>query len=261
MGILNVTPDSFSDGGSYFEFDRAVARGLQMVEEGADIVDVGGESTRPGAEEVPEEEEIRRVLPVVSALSQLKVKVSIDTTKPKVAQEALAAGAFLLNDVTGLRNPAMRRVCVETGCQVCIMHMQGEPRTMQVSPSYENVVKDVKGFLVSSAQRTELAGVARDRIWLDPGIGFGKTPEHNLALLRALPELVAAGYPVLIGVSRKSFIGKVLGSEGVPLPAEERLEGTLALQAAAQLAGAKVIRAHDVWASRRVINMLSAFAG
>ncbi len=253
MGILNVTPDSFSDGGLYLDSSAAIQAGQRMFEEGAGIVDVGGESTRPGAEEVAEAEELRRVLPVVSALASHGA-VSIDTMKPGVAREALRAGATMVNDVTSLGAPEMAEVCAEAGCTVCLMHMQGTPRTMQASPNYGDVVREVRDYLVARAERAERRGISREKIWIDPGIGFGKAIEHNLALLNHLEVLVATGFPVVVGVSRKSFIGRVLGG----LPVEDRLEGTLATQVVAQLAGVAVIRAHDVLATKRAIEMARA---
>lgn len=250
MGVLNVTPDSFSDGGLFSDPRSAIARGLQMVEQGADLIDVGGESTRPGAAPVPAEEEEARVLPVVVALAKNGVSVSIDTSKPEVARSCLAAGAAVVNDVTALRDPEMREVCAAAKCTVCLMHMQGEPRTMQTDPHYGNVVEDVTLSLLESASR---AGLPKERIWLDPGIGFGKTVEHNLCLLGNLEVLVATGYPVLVGVSRKSFIGRILGIE-----VEQRLEGTLAAQVIAQMKGARIVRAHDVLEARRAAAIAQA---
>ncbi len=257
MGILNITPDSFSDGGVHFRAEDAVRSGLTMLQNGADILDIGGESTRPGAEEVPIGEELRRVLPVVDALAKAGAIISIDTKKASVAEAALDAGAQIVNDITALSDPEMRDLCAERNCRVCLMHMQGTPQTMQKQPVYGDVVEDVFGFLVQRAEEVAGAGVRRENIWIDPGIGFGKTVEHNLALLRNLGKFTGSGYPVLIGVSRKSFIGRLLG-KSEPLPSEDRLEGTLALQALAQLDGAAIIRAHDVKESRRVINTLAA---
>lgn len=254
MGILNVTPDSFSDGGSYLDPSKAIDHARRMIEEGADLIDVGGESTRPGADEVPETEELRRVLPVVEALASEQVAVSIDTSKPRVAKQALEAGASVVNDVTGFRDPAMIEVCVPTDCTICIMHMQGSPRTMQADPKYKDVVRDVLNYLGEAIETCESAGIRARRVWIDPGFGFGKTLEHNLTLLRSLERFCKTDYPVLVGVSRKSFIGRVLGGS----EASDRLEGTLAAQAYAQMKGAKIIRAHDVKASRRVIEMISA---
>lgn len=258
MGILNVTPDSFSDGGRHFGREEAVGWGLKLFEEGADLVDVGGESTRPGAEPVPVDEELRRVVPVVRELARRGVPVSIDTMKPEVARAALGEGAFLVNDVGGLRLPEMARACAEAQCFVCVMHMWGEPRTMQADPRYADVVSEVALYLKSQAEAAQAAGIAKERIWIDPGFGFGKTVAHNLELARRFEELVRLGYPVLAGVSRKSFIGKALGSEAAPLPVGERLVGTLAVQSVLQMKGARVIRAHDVKESRQTIEMVAA---
>lgn len=256
MAILNVTPDSFSDGGRFSTPQAAVDAALRMMDEGADLIDVGGESTRPGAEPVSAEEEVARTVPIVDALSKRNIPVSIDTMKPSVAKCALDAGALLINDVNGLRSPGMMELVAERKVSVCIMHMQGEPRTMQLEPTYQDVVQDVRGFLVQRADDIKALGVPANSVYIDPGIGFGKSVEHNLTLLQHLRELVGTGYPVLLGVSRKSFIGKVLGG----LPVEDRLEGTLALQVHAQLSGVRVIRAHDVKASRRAIDMIAAIA-
>lgn len=261
MGVLNVTPDSFSDGGRYLDRQRAVDRALRMVEQGADLVDVGGESTRPGAAAVPFEEEQRRVLPVVEALVARGVAVSIDTSKPELARLALAAGAAVLNDVTGLRDPRMRAIAAEGTCSVCAMHMRGDPRTMQAHTDYADVVSEVRGELLAAVARCESDGIAAERIWIDPGIGFSKDAAQNLKLLRYLPELVATGYPVLVGASRKSFLGKVLGSNSVPLPVEERLEGTLAAHVIAQVHGARILRVHDVLEGRRALDVAAAILG
>jgi dihydropteroate synthase len=258
MGILNVTPDSFSDGGRFLDPEAAVERGITMAEEGADLVDVGGESTRPGSEPVPLDEELRRVVPVIEALAARGVPLSVDTCKPEVARRALAAGASVVNDVTALSHPEMATVCAESECSVCLMHMKGEPRTMQVSPEYGNVVAEVRDFLLRRAKGAEAAGIASERLWIDPGIGFGKTVQHNLELLHRLHRFVESGYPVLIGVSRKSFLGAVLGGTGNPLPVNERQEATLAAQTIAQMKGARIIRAHEVRAARRVIEVVSA---
>lgn len=251
MGILNVTPDSFSDGGQHFSAITAVARGLAMMEEGADLVDIGGESSRPGAEPVSLEEELRRTIQVVSALAKKGVPVSIDTVKSGVAMAALAEGAFMVNDVSGLREPAMLELVRKEKPTVCIMHMQGDPGTMQANPAYTDVVAEVRSYLHNRAQDVDLP---KEQIWLDPGIGFGKTVEHNLALISNLEQLVGTGYPVLIGVSRKGFIGKVLGANSP----DDRLEGTLATQVIAQMKGARIIRAHDVKAASRAIRMTAA---
>ncbi len=251
MGVLNVTPDSFSDGGMFLRPDDALQRARQMVSEGADLIDVGGESTRPGAEPVSLDDELARVAPVVEALCRDGVAVSIDTSKHEVALECLRLGALVVNDVTALRDPAMREVCAEAGCTVCLMHMQGEPRTMQSNPTYGDVVADVTSELERHASRARESGVLRENIWLDPGIGFGKTLEHNLRLLARLEGVAALGYPVLVGVSRKSFLGRVLGTEDQPAPVEKRLEGSLAAQTLAQAKGARVIRVHDVAQAKR----------
>jgi dihydropteroate synthase len=242
MGVVNVTPDSFSDGGLFLDADAAVEHGFRLVEEGADILDVGGESTRPGAEPVSEEEEIRRVVPVVGRLAA-RSRVSIDTTKADVARAALEAGASLVNDVSALRfDPAMAELVAETGAGCCLMHMLGEPRTMQEDPRYDDVVSDVKAFLEERLTFAVAEGIDEERVWLDPGIGFGKTVEHNLELLRRLDEIVAIGRPVVVGTSRKSFLGKLAGGrdEG------ERLPGTIATNVLALERGASVFRVHDV---------------
>lgn len=256
MGILNVTPDSFSDGGLHFDPEVAIAAGMRMFEDGADYVDVGGESTRPGAAPVAADEEIRRTLPVVAALAR-HARVSIDTSKPEVARAALGAGAVMVNDVSALGDPAMVSVVAEAGAELVLMHMQGNPRTMQVQPTYENVVAEVGEFLGRRARMAEEAGVPRERIWIDPGIGFGKNLDHNLALLRNLDRLVGAAYPVLIGVSRKSFLGKVAGGASV----DRRLAGTLAAQTLAQASGVAMIRAHDVAEARQAIDVAAAILG
>ncbi|HVT10988.1 MAG TPA: dihydropteroate synthase [Fimbriimonadaceae bacterium] len=260
MGIVNVTPDSFSDGGVHFRAEDAIAAGLRMVEEGADLVDVGGESTRPGAAAVAAEEELRRVVPVVEALARQGVAVSIDTMKPEVARAALDAGAKIVNDVTAFSNPEMARIAAGTGCTVCLMHMKGDPRTMQENPVYGDIVAEIRDYLVERAAFAEGHGVARETIWIDPGIGFGKTVRHNLLLLKRLEVFVETGYPVLVGVSRKSFIGRLLNPEN-PVPVEERLEGTLAAQVIAQTKGARILRVHDVKPARRAIEIVAAIEG
>lgn len=247
MGIVNVTPDSFSDGGLHLAAEEAVGHGLRLAEEGADIVDVGGESTRPGAAPVPVSEEMRRVLPVVTALVAEGVVVSIDTTKPTVAAAAMEAGAEIVNDISAASERDMPRVMSETGAGVIVMHMQGTPRTMQDDPRYDDVVTEVRDFLVSRARTLEAAGVERSRIVVDPGIGFGKTTTHNLELLKRLGELVDGGYPVLVGASRKSFLGRIAG---IP-DAAERDTVTAATTALAVSAGAAAVRVHDVAGSRQ----------
>ncbi len=242
MGILNVTPDSFSDGGQFIDVSKAVEHALRMVEEGAGIIDVGGESTRPGAADVSEEEEIRRVVPVIEALAaRTSIPVSIDTSKAAVMSAAVAAGASFINDVRALREPGALEAAARTNAAVCLMHMQGQPRTMQHEPRYEDVVGEVTAFLEQRAGACAAAGIGRDRLVLDPGIGFGKRLEHNLALLAHLPELGRSGLPVLVGVSRKSMFQTLLGR-----PVEQRLAGGLAVATAAVLAGAGILRVHDV---------------
>lgn len=249
MGIVNVTPDSFSDGGRFLRPDAAVAHALALAADGADILDVGGESTRPGAEPVGVEEELRRVLPVIegiagaSASLPTRPQISIDTSKAAVAAAALAAGASLVNDVSAFRaDPEMAAVVAGAGADCCLMHMLGEPRTMQDDPRYGDVVEDVRGFLAERLEFALDAGVARERIMLDPGIGFGKTVEHNLQLLQRLDELVELGRPVVIGTSRKGFLGRLGGASG----GAERLAGTIATNVLSLERGARVFRVHDV---------------
>ena len=243
MGVVNVTPDSFSDGGRYLAADDALAQGLALVREGAAIVDVGGESTRPGSDPVAADEESRRVLPVVEALAdRVGVPISVDTMKAEVARRALGAGAALINDVSALRaDPAMVEVVAELGAPVCLMHMQGAPKTMQEDPHYDDVVDDVLQFLEERMAFALARGVAEDQLLLDPGIGFGKTVEHNLTLLRHLDRFVALGRPVVLGTSRKRFLGAILGSEP-----GERVIGTVATTVIGLLGGAHVFRVHDV---------------
>jgi dihydropteroate synthase len=242
MGVVNVTPDSFSDGGLYLDPELAISHGEELARAGAAILDVGGESTRPGAEEVSEAEELRRVVPVVQGLAGGDVEISVDTSKAAVAEAALDAGATVVNDVTALRgDPEMAALCAERGATVVLMHMLGSPRTMQESPVYEDVVDEVRAFLAERVEAAVAAGIEEERIWLDPGIGFGKTAEHNLELLRRLSELRELGRPLVIGTSRKSFIGRVDGSD-----AGERLGGTIASSVLAAAEGAEVLRVHDV---------------
>ncbi len=261
MGIVNVTPDSFSDGGLYLDPGAAIAHGLELVEQGAAILDVGGESTRPGADPVGVEEELARVLPVVEGLAERVpgVQISIDTAKREVAERALAAGASLVNDVTALRgDPGMAELVAAGGADCCLMHMLGEPRTMQDDPRYGDVVDDVKAFLSERMESAVQAGVAEERILLDPGIGFGKTAEHNLQLLSRLDEIVALGRPVVIGTSRKSFLGRLAG--GRPGP-EDRLPGTIATNVMALERGAEVFRVHDVAPVRDALVVAAATLG
>ena len=257
MGIVNVTPDSFSDGGRYLSVDAAVAHALQLVDEGAGILDIGGESTRPGAVPVGAEEERRRVLPVIEQLAggELKdVAISIDTTKASVAQDALRLGATIVNDVTALRgDPDLAALCADAGARVCLMHMLGEPRTMQKNPGYGDVVDDVKAFLASRVEFAMNAGIAEERILLDPGIGFGKTVEHNVALLARLEEIAALGRPLVIGTSRKSFLGRLTGRE-----VDDRLAATIASNLVAYAHGARIFRVHDVAPVRDALTVAAA---
>jgi dihydropteroate synthase len=254
MGILNVTPDSFSDGDRYSRPDAAVDRAAAMVAEGAGIIDVGGESTRPGATAVDERVEIERVVPVIERIARtVDVAISIDTSKPPVMAAATAAGACIVNDVYALRAPGAREWAATAGVGVCLMHMQGEPRTMQHSPQYQDVVGEVCEFLIRERAACMAAGVAHEAIVLDPGVGFGKGLEHNMALLKALPRLAALGSPLLVGLSRKSFIGRILGR-----PTDERLYGGLGLAALAVSMGARIVRTHDVAPTRDAIDMVSA---
>jgi dihydropteroate synthase len=242
MGVINVTPDSFSDGGLYLDAGAAVAHGLSLASEGASILDIGGESTRPGAAPVAAAEELRRVVPVIEGLTESGAALSIDTSKAVVAGAAIEAGASLVNDVTAFRSdPGMAALVAAAGVDCCLMHMLGDPRTMQDDPRYEDVVSEVKAFLEERMAFAVASGVAEERILLDPGIGFGKTIDHNLELLRRLDELVAIGRPIVIGTSRKSFLGRITGR-----PAADRLAGTIATNVLAYLRGARVFRVHDV---------------
>jgi dihydropteroate synthase len=286
MGVVNVTPDSFSDGGLFLDAPAAIEHGRVLAEEGADILDVGGESTRPGAEPVCEQEELRRVIPAIEGLAELGggVQISIDTSKAAVARAALAAGASLINDVSALRaDPEMAEVVAENGAECCLMHMLGEPRTMQRDPHYEDVVDDVKAFLAARLEFAVAAGVAEDRVLLDPGIGFGKTVEHNLALLRRLDELGTLGRPIVVGTSRKSFLGRILadarasgarsgsdapaghdlqgGGGAAPIDTTRRLPGTLATSVLALERGASVFRVHDVGPVRAALVVTAATLG
>jgi dihydropteroate synthase len=257
MGVVNVTPDSFSDGGLYLDPEAAIAHGRELVAAGAEILDVGGESTRPGAEAVSEEEELRRVVPVIRGLRDLECELSVDTSKAPVAAAALDAGAAIVNDVTALRaDPEMAPLCAERGVTVVLMHMLGDPRTMQDDPRYEDVVAEVEAFLGERLKAAVAAGIAEERIWLDPGIGFGKTADHNMELLRRLGELRELGRPLVIGTSRKSFIGRLDGSA-----AGERLGGTIASSVLAAVEGAEVLRVHDVSEVRQALTVATAILG
>jgi dihydropteroate synthase len=257
MGVLNVTPDSFSDGGRFAELPAALAQAERLAGEGAAIIDVGGESTRPGAAPVDVDEELRRVIPVIEHLvERLALPVSVDTCKPEVMRAAIAAGASMINDVTALRAPGAVEAVAESDVAVCLMHMQGEPRTMQNEPHYTDVLVEVRDFLRGRVACCIEAGISVSRLVIDPGFGFGKTLEHNLELLRRLPELVADGHPVLAGLSRKSMIGKLTGRvDG------ERLGGSLALATLAILSGARIVRAHDVAPTVDAIRIMAAMGG
>lgn len=257
MGVVNVTPDSFSDGGMYLDAEAAVAHGRELVADGAAILDVGGESTRPGAEPVPEAEELARVAPVVAGLAGAGAEISVDTSKAAVAAAALDAGATIINDVTALRgDPEMAALCAERGSGVVLMHMLGTPRTMQREPRYEDVVAAVRAFLAERIEAALAAGIAEQRIWVDPGIGFGKTAAHNFELLRRLGELRDLGRPIVVGTSRKSFIGAGDGSA-----AGERLGGTIASSVLAAAEGAEVLRVHDVAELSQALAVTAAVLG
>jgi dihydropteroate synthase len=257
MGVVNVTPDSFSDGGEFFAADAAVAHCQELLEQGADILDIGGESTRPGAQPVAADEEVRRVLPVVEGAAAMGARISIDTAKGDVARRALDAGASIVNDVSAFRfEPALAEVVAEAGAECCLMHMLGEPGTMQDDPQYDDVVADVKAFLEERLRFAVDEGISEERIWLDPGIGFGKTLEHNLELLRRLDEIVALGRPVVVGTSRKSFLGKLTGR-----PEKARLPGTIATNVLALTRGASVFRVHDVAEVAEALKVAAATLG
>ncbi len=256
IGIVNVTPDSFSDGGEFLDAERAIAHGRSLLEEGAEIVDVGGESTRPGAAAVDAEEESRRVIPVVEGLVAAGATVSIDTSKARVAARALDAGARIVNDVTALGDDEMAPLVADRGCGLVLMHMQGSPRTMQESPSYGDVVVDVRAFLAERLGQAVGAGIDERRIWVDPGIGFGKTVEHNLELIRRLGELRDLGRPIVLGTSRKSFIGKLTGRD-----VDQRLGGTIASNVLGMLNGADLLRVHEVAEMRDAIKVAGAIGG
>jgi dihydropteroate synthase len=257
MGIVNVTPDSFSDGARYLDLEAALTHARRLIAEGADILDVGGESTRPGAAPVGEDVEIARVVPVIEAIRRdSALPISIDTMKPAVARAAVAAGATMWNDVTALTfAPDGLETAAVLGCEVVLMHMQGEPRTMQAAPRYDDVVAEVAEFLIGRADAAIAAGVARSKIWLDPGIGFGKTAEHSLALLRNLDRIVALGFPVLVGVSRKSAIARLAGDKSSQ---HQRLGGSIAAALAGAAAGAAMIRVHDVAETRQALAITAA---
>jgi dihydropteroate synthase len=254
MGILNVTPDSFSDGGLYHESGAALDHARQMIADGADIIDVGGESTRPGSGSVTVREELERVIPVIEALRrESAIPISVDTSTPEVITEAARAGAGLINDVRALRRSGALEAAVETSLPVCLMHMKGEPDTMQADPRYDDLIGEISTFFTESMERCEAAGISRDRIILDPGFGFGKTPEHNLTLLNRLDDFLDLGRPLMMGLSRKSTIGKVLDAE-----TEDRLIGSIAGAVIAIERGASIIRAHDVAETVQAVRMTTA---
>lgn len=256
MGIVNVTPDSFSDGGQFSSTALAIEHALKLVEEGADILDIGGESTRPNAEPVSLEEELRRVIPVIEGLVQrCNIPLSIDTYKPQVMRAAIAAGASLVNDVRGLQEPGAIEVVAASSAGVCLMHMPGMPKTMQNDPRYDDVVVEVRDFLLARAAACEAAGISRDRIMLDPGFGFGKRSVHNIALLRELESLCGLSYPVLVGLSRKSVLGQITGKDVV-----DRLPASLAAAVVAAMKGAAVVRVHDVKATKDALAVVSAIS-
>lgn len=254
MGVLNVTPDSFSDGGQYVEPAVALERALAMEAEGAEIIDIGGESTRPGATPVSEDDEIRRVVPILEKLrGETDALLSVDTCKPVVMRAAIEAGADIINDVRGFKDPEAMGVVADSDVAVCVMHMQGEPRNMQADPHYREVVREVRGFLLDQGEALESHGVSRERIMIDPGFGFGKTLHHNMTMLRELGAFAASRYPVLVGMSRKSMLGKVTDR-----PVEERVHASIAVATLAAWLGASVVRAHDVAATRDAMLMVDA---
>ncbi len=254
MGILNVTPDSFSDGGAWASRKQALIHAHHMAASGADIIDVGGESTRPGAEPVDVDEELLRTVPLIEALhAELLLPISIDTSKPEVMRQAVAAGAGMINDVNALRSEGALETAARLGVPVCLMHMQGEPRTMQQAPEYDDPVAEVERFLLERAAACEAAGIPRERIVLDPGIGFGKRLEHNLALLRALPQLASHGYPLLVGLSRKSMLGDLTGRR-----VDDRVCASITAAVLAAQAGASIVRVHDVGKTRDALRVLRA---
>jgi dihydropteroate synthase len=255
MGVLNRTPDSFSDGGAYTDLGAALVHARAILDEGADILDVGGESTRPGAAPVLADEEIKRVIPLVEQLvGEFGARVSVDTSKPEVMRAAIKAGAVMINDVYALRQPGALEAVAGSAVAVCLMHMQGEPRSMQKAPRYTDVTAEVGEFLLGRAAACTAAGIVRERIVLDPGFGFGKTLEHNLTLLRRLPELAHYGYPLLAGLSRKSMLGTLLGGK----PADQRLHISVAAAVTATLNGANILRVHDVGATVDALKLISA---
>jgi dihydropteroate synthase len=254
MGIVNVTPDSFSDGGKFESTDKAIEHGLQLVAEGADILDIGGESTRPGATPVSLEDELARVVPVIEALSKVAgVPLSIDTYKPEVMRAAIAAGADIVNDVRALQEPGALEIVAASQAGVCLMHMQGTPQTMQIDPQYEDVVTEVNAFLAQRLAAAEAAGIARERVVLDPGFGFGKKTEHNLQLLQQLDKTLQIGRPLLVGLSRKSVLGQITGGD-----VSVRLHASLAASVISTMKGARIVRVHDVKATADALKVVAA---
>lgn len=251
MGVVNITPDSFSDGGRFLDSKAAIEHGRRLIEEGADILDIGGESSRPGAQAVAEQEELDRILPVLKALKD--VPVSVDTRRPRVMREALAAGASMINDIEALEAPGALDAVADTDCAVCLMHKKGDPASMQQAPSYADVVPEVRDFLLARISACQIAGIEKDRITIDPGFGFGKTVQHNLTLLKRLPELAALGVPVVAGWSRKSTLGAITGR-----PVTERLAASLAAALLAIQHGATILRVHDVRETRDALAVMQA---
>lgn len=254
MGIINVTPDSFSDGGLYLSAQQAITHAKHLIDEGADILDIGGESTRPGSQQVSIDEELSRVIPVLEALADTGIPISIDTSKPEVMKHAIAAGAFMINDVNALRSPgALEAVAQSDHVQLCLMHMQGTPQTMQANPQYHNIVHEVKDFLHQRIQAAAAAGIAEDRLVIDPGFGFGKTLQHNFTLLNQLDQLTTLGVPLLAGLSRKSMLGAITGNN-----VDHRIHESIAAALLAVVKGAKIVRVHDVKATKEALAIYTA---
>lgn len=254
MGVINVTPDSFSDGGLYLSTQQAIAHGRNLIDEGADILDIGGESTRPGSQQVSIDEELKRIIPVLEALIVTNTPISIDTSKPEVMKYAIAAGAFMINDVNALRSPgALETVAQNNHVRICLMHMQGTPQGMQKNPEYKNIVSEVKDFLEQRIHAATTAGISEDRLIIDPGFGFGKTLQHNLALLNQMEHLTTLGVPVLAGLSRKSMLGTITGNS-----VDRRIHESVAAALLAVVKGAKIVRVHDVKASKDALAVYNA---
>ncbi len=254
MGVINITPDSFSDGGLYLSTQTAIAHAKNLIAEGADILDIGGESTRPGSQPVSIDEELNRVIPVLEALIETNIPISVDTSKPEVMKQAIAAGAFMINDINALHSPeALEIVAQNDHVQVCLMHMRGTPQTMQMNPQYKDIVSEVKDFLQQRLHAAKAAGISQDRLVIDPGFGFGKTLQHNLALLNQLNELTALGVPVLAGLSRKSMLGTITGNS-----VDHRIHESIAAALLAVIKGAKIVRVHDVKASKDALSIYTA---